>query len=198
MEEGLLSRTVRVETVAAAAVFADSPRRRLLLSFIGRDRSLSEAAAEAAMSLARVHYHALRFVALGLLKVTGERPRAGRPVKFYRATADAFFVPDHRLPRPAQQGLAQELARAVAAAQANDEGAGLLFHLEAGRPRIRRIDGRPKRAVFETWRILELDEGAAGALSERIGALLQAAAPTPGARTRPYLLHAALAPRLRP
>ena len=34
-----------------------------------------------------------RFLELGLLKISGERPRGGRAVKLYRSAADLFFIP---------------------------------------------------------------------------------------------------------
>ena len=197
MEDAILSRAMQVRASSAAAVFTDSRRRRLLLGFVGREQSLAEVCSASGLAMGYVHYHAGRWVQLGLLEVSGERRRAGRPVKLYRAAGDAFFVAEAYLPRSANAGLADELARGLDQARANDGDSGLLFLVENGRPRIRRIDGPARGPATEMWRFLDLDETAAAALEAELETLARRYGDRPGARTRPYLFHVALAPRPR-
>src|SRR5690606_28293610 len=58
-----------------------------------RDRSVAEAARETGEKPNTTLRRVRRFVDMGLLRVWREVPRAGRPVKRYRAVADVFFVP---------------------------------------------------------------------------------------------------------
>ncbi len=78
---------------AAADVLMDPRALRHLAPFLGRDLTISQAAAESNekpnTTLGRVR----RYQALGLLTVTGEVERRGRPMKLYRTVADVFFVP---------------------------------------------------------------------------------------------------------
>ena len=66
---------------------------QLLEPFMKRDLSLSEAARELRVKLPVLLYHINKFLAFGLLEVVRTEPRAGRPVKYYRSTAETFFVP---------------------------------------------------------------------------------------------------------
>ena len=60
---------------------------------MGQECSASEAAKTLGIKLTAMLYQLERLQALGLLQVTRQQARRGRPVKLYRATADKFFVP---------------------------------------------------------------------------------------------------------
>lgn len=66
---------------------------RQLEPFLARDSTVSEAARLTGTlpntMLARVR----RWTRLGLLEVTREEQRAGRPVRWYRTSADSWFIP---------------------------------------------------------------------------------------------------------
>lgn len=108
----------------ATQILLDHGRRSYLEPFMRAERSTSEAAAELGVSVKDMAYRVQRMVRLGLLAVTAEEPRAGRPVKRYRAPT-RFFVPFAVLPEadlvemfealvtPLQGGLLQGLVRAV-------------------------------------------------------------------------------------
>ena len=85
--------TLTITNPAAAAALTHPRTLRQLEPFLNRERTVLEAAQETGVKpntmLARVR----RFVALGLLGVTREIPRAGRAVKFYRSVSESFFVP---------------------------------------------------------------------------------------------------------
>ncbi|PYE51832.1 ArsR/SmtB family transcription factor [Deinococcus yavapaiensis] len=77
----------------AAKALLDPSSFTHLHPYLARDCTLTEAARETNTSLSRALYHARRFTRLGLLHVARTSPRRGRPVKYYRSTADRFFVP---------------------------------------------------------------------------------------------------------
>src|SRR5438270_7767765 len=77
----------------AAAAFAAAPTRGILFALMKRDLSLSDLRSLSGMSLSLLHYHIKRLQNLGLVRETVAEPRAGRPIKFYRAVAHQFHVP---------------------------------------------------------------------------------------------------------
>jgi hypothetical protein len=87
------SRSLTVRDRRAAEALVDPTTLRHLAPFLGRDRSVAEAARETGEKPNTTLRRVRRFVAMGLLRVWREVPRAGRPVKRYRAVADVFFVP---------------------------------------------------------------------------------------------------------
>lgn len=84
-------RVVRDPEAARALVRPSGLRR--LAPFIGPPRSVSEVARETGEKPNTVLRRVQRLLALELLEVAEARPRAGRPLRRYRATADVFFVP---------------------------------------------------------------------------------------------------------
>lgn len=86
-------RTLTVVDPAVAEILMDPERLRHLAPFLGRERSVGEAARESGAKPNTTLRRVQRLVALGLLEVTRERPRGGRAVKLYRSVADVFFVP---------------------------------------------------------------------------------------------------------
>ena len=66
---------------------------RQLAPFLGRERTVGQAATESGELANTVLKRAKRFLAAGLLEVSGTLPRRGRPMKLYRTIADLFFVP---------------------------------------------------------------------------------------------------------
>ncbi|HEX7000722.1 MAG TPA: hypothetical protein VF164_03415 [Trueperaceae bacterium] len=87
------TRTVVVTDPAAARALLDPSTVRHLAPFLGSELSVSEAAEITGEKPNTVLSRVRRFVALGLLEVSREVPRAGRPIKLYTAVADVFFVP---------------------------------------------------------------------------------------------------------
>ncbi|MFC4424843.1 hypothetical protein [Deinococcus navajonensis] len=82
-----------VEAPNAARALADPDTRRFLEPFLGRECSAQQAAKDLCEDLDRVLTRVRRFLRVKLLRVTRLEPRAGRPVKFYQAVADRFFIP---------------------------------------------------------------------------------------------------------
>jgi DNA-binding transcriptional ArsR family regulator len=70
----------------------DLRRSRFLHPYLGVERSVSQAAAVLGVSIARMAYQTARLVEAGLVETTRREPRAGRPIAFYRSTADEYVI----------------------------------------------------------------------------------------------------------
>jgi DNA-binding transcriptional ArsR family regulator len=198
MEDERLSRTMRIDSPERAAVFTDPKRRRILTAFMGRERSLSEAAEALAMPMNRLAHHVGSFLRLGLLAVTRERKRAGRPIRYYRAAADAFVVPAALMGRRAGDGLAAELRKALAEAETLAGASDIMLSLDGeGRPLMSRSGGEREADACEYWRVLPLGRSEARALAGELRALLHKYERPTGKGAVAYLAHVALAPRRR-
>jgi hypothetical protein len=88
----------RVDDPAAARLLMDAAAREVFGCFLGRTRSVREAADLLGRDLDAVLYRVRRLHAVGLLEVAAIQPRAGRPIRRYRAVHDAWFVPFEALP----------------------------------------------------------------------------------------------------
>jgi hypothetical protein len=84
---------VTITDPAAAQVLASPQEMRFLNPFIARERLISEAARELEVAPLLMYRRSVRLERLGLIRVTRTAPRAGKPVRYYRSVADAFFVP---------------------------------------------------------------------------------------------------------
>jgi hypothetical protein len=86
-------RWTRITEANAAAFLMDDRNRAFLPPFLGRESSVAAAAEEAGVGLDDLYYRVRRMTALGILQVTREEPRAGRPIKLYRMPGDGLFIP---------------------------------------------------------------------------------------------------------
>jgi hypothetical protein len=196
MIDTFLSSALRVTDPRAAAAFSDPLRRRLVLHLIGRERSLAEIAADTGLDLKRLHYHVTVLTGLGLLAVAHERKRAGRPIKLYRATAKAFFVPEAATHSGPAEVLTAELRRSLAKQRARSH-AGIVYHMgEDGEPRMQSVQRSPTKGMpaAEHWRVLRLSRQDALLLSKEIEARFEAYADRHDSSAESYLVHFALAP----
>jgi len=135
----------------------------------------------------------LRFCRLGLLEVAEVRARAGRPIKLYRTTAEAFFLPHAAAPELVTERLARELRAGLMAAAAQP-GKGMLFYADAqGAPRMEAARGAAPSEALEMWRVMRLSPEDRAAFAAELDALIARFAQ--GDRGPAYLVHAALAPR---
>ena len=76
-----------------AGLLSDAKSTAYLEPFIAAERSASEAAQEIGCRLDTLLYRISKFMAAGLLNVVRLEPRRGRPIKIYKSSADAYFVP---------------------------------------------------------------------------------------------------------
>ena len=86
-----LFRTVQDPT--QARLLTDPRTRPFFEPFLAHDNTVSAAAKEVGCTLHAMLYRVRVFLEAGLLRVAREEPRAGRPVKHYRSTFDAYFIP---------------------------------------------------------------------------------------------------------
>jgi hypothetical protein len=193
------SRAYRISKRAEAAALDHPVRSRLLLACGLRERSLTDLAKEMGQPLPKLHYHVGRLTACGLLRQARVEPRAGRPIRYYRAVAESFLISLADMGESVGEGLSRELRRSLAE-QTNRMELSLFYHIDdAGRFRVRMIDreggGRGSR-VFEHWKVLRLTTEQRMALAQEIAAVITRyeEAPSPGGE--PFLVHAAFAPKL--
>lgn len=78
---------------AQVAILTDPRRVQFLLPFLGRERTVSEAARQLDITGNALLYRVRKMLEAGLLQVVAERPRAGRAIKVYRSSHDGYRVP---------------------------------------------------------------------------------------------------------
>lgn len=100
------SEKITVTTVEMARFLTEGAS--YLAPFALQPETVSGAAQRLELPLGRVHYWVQKAAALGLLQVTHQLQRAGRPQKFYLTAARAFFVPAHLL--DIERRMTQELS----------------------------------------------------------------------------------------
>lgn len=203
------------ETEVQASLLARPESRRFLEPFIGQERTAGQAAQELGVSVERLLYRLRQLRAAGLLLETGQRRRAGRPERLYRAVSDAFIVPFALTPF---SDLDAQMARQMAPFQRLEVRASarrlraqslmnrLIYRDTEGElhtetalpegmtwPQVRSEPGGDFAGIYH------LDDTSAreiGAVLDALVARLQAARLNPG-EGRPYLIRMALVP-LRP
>ncbi len=109
-----------------AQVLLDPRESAFYSPFLGQDCTVSEAAQLGGVSVNTAYARVRRLLKLGLLRVSGQKPRAGRAVKLYRMVAERFFVPYDVTPHESYAALlfayldlpsARALSRSVAHAR---------------------------------------------------------------------------------
>ena len=154
----------RVDDPASAKLLMQDDYRVVLGAFLGRERSVGEAAAELRLGLDATLYRVRRLHQAGLLEVRATRPRAGRAVKLYRAAHDAWFVPFEALPYADLEETFLELHVAHARMIARAAARALLRSDWSGYRIDRNEDGR-------LWmRGVRMDGGGFGSPAEDAGA----------------------------
>lgn len=195
MKEQIPSSLLRISDRNLARVFWDPSKRRLLLSLIDEAKSVSELAQEVQWSVGHVHYHVVDLARRKLLKVEREIRRGGRPIKYYRAVASRFLVPLELTEAAPGESLAAELRRSLLNELLSSDEPAVLFYAEDGAPRASTfgVKGKAGKAA-EFWHVVRLKEEAVKAFAGELDALMQRYEAISG-EGRPYLLHAAFAPR---
>lgn len=190
------SSELQVHDPVQAAVFANPLRCRLLLACTSGERSLSDLHGELGQPLAKLHYHLGRLLDAKLLTVSRIEPRAGRPIRFYRAVAERFVVPQEALAELPGEQWATELRDLLQ----RSRGPVLLRYAYTGQGRMTvnlvREEGGAQPRNFEGWRILSLSPRQRVALAKDLAEVLERHAKAePEIGAEPYLAHAAFAPR---
>jgi hypothetical protein len=189
-----LQETARIVDRRAAAVFSAPRQRKILLSLVGEELSLSQLAHLTETPLSLLHHHVQRFMRLGLVKISRRQARAGAPIKYYRATARAFFVPAELMRAELDAGsttlLRERLAKTLARTLR-----GVIYTHDGNAPQMRVVRDEASRVVAaELWMELRLSETDAATLAADLRALLHRFEARSRKTRRRYLIHAALAP----
>jgi len=122
----------RVTDPRQAAFLADPTRKPYFAPFLARDQTVTAAAGEAGCAPNSMLYRVRTMTALGLLRVVGTRPRAGRAVKVYRSTHDAYFVPFEATPYATLQERVEVQSQPLFAALSRAYAAVLADHAHGG------------------------------------------------------------------
>jgi hypothetical protein len=134
---------------------------------------------------------------LGLIKVTRMQLRAGRPIKFYRAVAESFFIPEQVSPSAPEARLHAELRKSIAMLRDPSLEGTLYYVGEDGGARMQTVHrlARGLATHAEYWRVLNLSRADVARLAKDIETLLEAFAASRSAAGEPHLVHFAVAPR---
>lgn len=140
-----------IEDPKAARALTDLQLLPLLIVFLRREASVSEAAASTEADLDATYYQVRKLERLGILRVTRSERRAGRAVKYYRARADAFFVPFALLPHETFERALAESGRLPEAMRAAGTARALLEEVDDPRYWGFRVYVEPGGAVNAFW-----------------------------------------------
>ncbi|PYE51917.1 hypothetical protein [Deinococcus yavapaiensis] len=181
-------------TPLQARLLLDLSNASLLSLLMASERNASSLAAELAVDVRKVHYKLTRLCEGGLIGVTREEKRAGRPVKYYEAFDRAYHVPFSltdaatlrellgALYTPFSSGALDSMASGLARREAHTLSLTLNQNglLQLG------FDARPSETHFSTWGAFALTDEQAVTLRARLFALYEeyrALSPREGARS---------------
>lgn len=188
--------TLKIQSARAAAALEHPTSRRIVLELVAKEQSSRDLARATGLTLSLLHYHVGRLLALGLIEITREERRAGRPVKRYRAVARTFFMLASLGTHGAAAALARELRAGLDRERMRRDDAGAVYFVDdAGAHRMRRVRGRGRRGAFEAWVTLSLTARDAETLGDEIRALFARYAKRGGGAPRPTLAYCAFAER---
>lgn len=204
-----------VEHPEVARALLDTQTRRFLEPFLGRTCTVTQAARELRVKPNALLYRVNQLLGLGLLEVEHEEARVGKPVKFYRSSAPAFFVPFALTPAETVEALILPLERewsgrfaqnAAALMSADPNAVGLgVWRVESGE-----VIAKPRlpppapfdHSLFERWPVLSLwsaevylEDTDATSLREEMLALLGRYVARGGSKR--HIVHLGLAPLVR-
>jgi Helix-turn-helix domain len=187
---------LHITNAKAAAAFSNARQRNLVLQLIEPERSLQELADLSRLSLSLLHYHVSKLQSLGLIEVVKCQARAGCPIKIFRATARAFFVPAHLVSQLLEDELYAELRACKNRIRDKAEGEGILYSIdEHGTPRFRKICGKMPVPWAEFWSTVSLTNADAQTMAQEMKLLLARYRRRVAGRSRAYLIHCVMAPK---
>jgi DNA-binding transcriptional ArsR family regulator len=194
MQSAAQSSEKRVADRAQAAALEHPLRARSLMACVAEDRSLTDLHRLTGQPLAKLHYHVTRLLDAGLLRVSREQPRGGRPIRLFRAVAEHFLVPQEFLGELPGEAMAADLRNLlqrsrgdVSLRYAADPRGNLRVTLE------RDETGQAPRAI-ELWQVFRLSRQQRDALAKELRELFERYAKAEGG-SETILAHAAFAPR---
>lgn len=142
---------ITIRDRAAAAVFETALQAKIVQTLIGAEMTLAGLARVVQTPLNLLHYHVLKCVGLGLVEIVREKPRAGRAVKHYRATAKTFFIPAELIAKKPDTEMGRKLREALDRHQAKTVK-GINFTHDGLNPRVQLVKDPAVRApAIELW-----------------------------------------------
>lgn len=182
---------IKISDSAVAAIFAASLPGKIVQTLIGEALTLASLARITQTPLSLLHYHVSKCIKLGLVEIERIEPRAGRPLKHYRATARTFFVPSELLGKMPGDEMTRQLRDALDRNQALSV-AGINFTHDGHRPCVFLIkDHATQATAVELWLDVGLDNADAVNLIEELKALLDRYRVRDNANEPRYLVHMA-------
>jgi hypothetical protein len=194
MQSDAQSRELRVTHRAQAVALENPSRARLLMACVAQERSLSDLQRLSGQTLAKLHYHVTRLLDARLLRVSREQARGGRPIRFFRAVAECFLVPQEFLGQLPGDAMAAELRNRLQMSR----GDVSLRYSSDDRGNIRvtlvRDESGPSPKAIELWQVFKLSRQQRDALVKELRELFERYAKAEGG-SETILAHAAFAPR---
>lgn len=161
-----------VHEPAAALALASPVQGRIIMGLAAQALTLSALSRQLGMSLSLLHYHVNKHIAMGLIEVVREEPRAGRNLKVYRATAKTFFVPAKLLNRLPGSDLAMKLREALDRRQTASVR-GVNFGCDGEHVRVQLVRSPESQATaIELWLDVRLTRADAACLVQEMHALM--------------------------
>ena len=172
---------------------------RVLMACALEECSLSALHSRLDAPLSQLHYHVSRLLGAKLLTVSRAQPRAGRAIRFYRAVADSFIVPQHSLPAQPGDDLSVQLRQALRDEQSRSDELGALYTPAPGGKVLVKLVPQVAAAssrCLELWRILTLDAEQRASLATDLSEVLERYTTASSKRgTEELVVHAAFAPQ---
>ena len=100
-----------VRDAEQAKLLSDPKSFHFLEPFIAQTKTVTAAAQEVGCNVDTMLYRVKTFVKVELLKVDHEERRAGRPIKHYRSSSDAYFIPFEVTPYAGLEERIREMRR---------------------------------------------------------------------------------------
>ena len=177
-----------------AAALENPLRARLLMACVAEERTLTELQHLSGQSLSKLHYHVARLLDAGLLRVTREQARGGRPIRFFRAVAQSFLVPQAFIGELPGEAMAAELRNLL---QRSRGEVSLRYAADSRggfRMTLVRDESESSPKATELWQVFKLTRQQREALAKELRELFERYAKVEGGNES-YLIHAAFAPR---
>ena len=211
MEASTLTNTQHTLTITnpqAAQALLDPVSTRFLKPFMACESTMKDAANTLGVRMNVMFYWINRLCVLGLLRVVRTEKRSGRAIRYYRWSADAFFVPfagtgattPEEMRTKIELNAHKRLTRALVAASPS---VGVLIHCgpcerltfdfnHTPNPASNRKNDPVAPAVVDEWYPLELDFQSAKRFQSELHDLLERYQNVRGGQQ--YLVRLALAP----
>lgn len=194
MQSGAQSSEMRVDDPAQAAALENPLRARLLMACVAQERSLTDLQRLSGQTLPKLHYHVTRLLEARLLRVSREQARGGRAIRFFRAVAERFLLPQEFLGALPGEAMAAELRNLLQISR----GDVSLRYAADDRGNVRvtlvRDESGPSPKAVELWQVFKLSRQQREALAKELRELFERYAKAEGG-AETFLAHAAFAPR---